>query len=343
MEPSFDVWSVIFSISAVQGIFLSIMLLMRRSHANKVLGALILSFSLCLIYYVIFWTGYYRVIPWQVGAAQGLTLLLGPLAYFYLRSDRKTIFIKYTHFLPFIGYFSYYLLDVPPRTIHGGYLAIFQMAHLLAYTLIIFYWLSKNKGFSNGALKRYHWKKKIAWSFAGYTISFLIYYVLVFAGLIQIEYDYIISMTSSFFIYFIGYHGFQKPEILRMNEPTKYDHSALSSTASDGILRKLNTLMVSEKIYLKSSLKLHDVADLMQVPPHYISQAINEQEQKHFSDYINSFRVSDAKKQLLETNNKIIHVAYETGFNNKASFNNAFKKLTGMSPSKYREQYLTTV
>ena len=341
MEPSFDVWSVIFSISSVQGVFLSIMLFLRKSPANKMLGALILSFSVCMIYYVIFWTGYYRVIPWQFGSAQGLTLLLGPFVYFYLRSDKNNLFIRYRELTPFLLYMVYYISDVPPRLINGGVLAIYQIIHLAVYTVIIFIWLFQNKGQSNGALKKYRWQRKIVWAFTGYTSSFLVYYLFVLAGLIRIEYDYIISMTSSFFIYFIGYHGFQKPEILKMYEPTRYDRSALNSSASEDIRKKLNELMEKEKIYLKSSIKLQDIADLLGVQPHYISQVINEQEQKHFSDYVNSYRIEEAKKILIEKSYyKIIHVAYDTGFNNKASFNNAFKKLTGLSPSQYREQHL---
>ena len=80
----------------------------------------------------------------------------------------------------------------------------------------------------------------------------------------------------------------------------------------------------------------------MEVQPHHISQVINELEEKHFSDYINTYRIEDAKKMLLASDHKIIHVAYDTGFNNKASFNNAFKKHTGMSPTQYKEYHTVT-
>jgi YesN/AraC family two-component response regulator len=60
-----------------------------------------------------------------------------------------------------------------------------------------------------------------------------------------------------------------------------------------------------------------------------------------FTDFINSYRVEAAKCALLsQENRKIIHVAYDTGFNNKVSFNNAFKKFTGLSPSQFRDRQL---
>lgn len=339
MEPSFNTWTIVFLIAATQGVFLSVLLLLRKSNANRMLGGLILSFSACLLFYVLFWTGYVRILPWQLGAAQGLTLLFGPFTYFYLRSDNKQVYLNYWHLLPFLLYVTYYIADVPPRWINGTLLAVFQVTHLAIYTIALFHWLSRNKGYSNGALKRYIWLKKVSWCFTGYSFSFLLYYILVWTGALRIEYDYMISMASSFFIYFIGYHGFQKQEVLKMNESTRYEHSPLSPSASLNLVKKLKELMETEKIYLQSSLKLLDVANLMEVQTHHISQIINQQEEKHFSDYINTYRVRDAKKLLIETDHKIIHVAYDCGFNNKASFNNAFKKHTGMSPSQYRTSH----
>ena len=99
--------------------------------------------------------------------------------------------------------------------------------------------------------------------------------------------------------------------------------------------------MTAEQLYLEPSLKLQDVANRMELQPHHISQVVNELEEKNFSDFINEYRISNAIKLLKTTENKVIHIAFDSGFNNKASFNNAFKKVTGMSPSQYREVHQT--
>lgn len=341
MEPSLNHWTIIFLLASMQGIFLSLMLFIRKSKINSLLGFLILGFSLCLLFYVAYWTGYYSLLPWEVGVIQGITFTFGPITYFYIKSDRKKLFFDVYHFIPFILYTSYYLMDAPPRFLWIPILAIAQVLHLIVYSVLIFKWLAKNVGFSNGALKRYKWQRKVTWAFTGYAISFALYYLLVWTGLIKIEYDYIISLASSFFIYFIGYHGFQNQEVLKMNENNKYGHSPLSQKAGHSISSKLRELMNSEKIYLQSTLKLQDLADKMQLNAHLISQVINDVEEKHFSDYVNSFRIEDAKKLLRKSDNKIIHIAYDAGFNNKASFNSAFKKHTGMSPSDYRNSTIS--
>lgn len=340
MQVSFNLWTLFFVVATVQGILLSVMLFLKKSTTNKLLGGLILSFSLCLGYYVIFWTGYYLKLPWQLGAAQGLTLVFGPLAYFYLRSDHKTHYFDSRHFLPLVLYVGYFILDLPPKEIPGYYLALFQIIHLIVYSVLIFKWLSTNRRQTNGAIKRYRWRRKVALAFTGYTISFIAYYVLVWTGLLKIEYDYMISVASSFFIYFIGYYGFQKHEILKMNEPSRYEKSSLDNSINRSIMEKLQALISQEKIHLKSSLKLHEVADIMEISSHHLSQAINETKGIHFTDFINEHRVAEAKKQLRETDHKILHIALDSGFNNKVTFHNAFKKATSMSPGEYRNLVL---
>ena len=98
--------------------------------------------------------------------------------------------------------------------------------------------------------------------------------------------------------------------------------------------------MATQKPYLEPALKLQDIANNLELQPHHISQAINEVEEKNFSDFINEYRVSTAIGLLTSTDHKMIHIAFDSGFSNKASFNNAFKKATGMSPSQYKETRL---
>ena len=60
----------------------------------------------------------------------------------------------------------------------------------------------------------------------------------------------------------------------------------------------------------------------------------------NFSDYINSYRVEEAKKLLADTtfdNYTIVAVGLECGFNSKSTFYNAFKKFTGVTPTVYKK------
>jgi len=342
MEPSLNTWTILFLVSAIQGLFLGVMILMRKSRVNNLLGFLVLSFSILLLFYVTYWTRYLQLLPAYFGVLQGLTYTFGPLTYFYIRSSRKDFYFNILHFIPFAAYVIYslnwnnYSEQLRPVIMQTQVVA--QNAHLLIYTILIFQFISKNKGVYNGALKLYQWRKNVALAFSGYTLSFITYFAMVYTGTLKIEYDYMISLASSFFIYFIGYQGFQKPETFRMYESGKYDRSSLPSSAGEPILNRIKEFMSLEKPYLDSNLKLQDIADQLQLSTHYVSQVINEMEGKNLADFINEYRIDAAKEMLEKTSEKIIHIAYDCGFNNKTSFSNAFKKFVGMSPSEYRQK-----
>jgi AraC-like DNA-binding protein len=73
--------------------------------------------------------------------------------------------------------------------------------------------------------------------------------------------------------------------------------------------------------------------------PHALSQVINEQFSSNFNDFINSYRVEDAKKMLMDPEGRnftIASIAYDSGFNTLSAFNVAFKKFTGVTPSQFR-------
>ena len=194
--------------------------------------------------------------------------------------------------------------------------------------------------FHNGDLKIRQWKKKVALCFTGYSGSFLLYYILVWTGTLKVEYDYMISMASSFFIYFTGYYGFVRPDIFRYFETAKYVRSSLSNGAAEAVLNAVKKHFATEKPYLDSDLKLSTVSGRLNLSPHHISQAINELEHVNFSDFVNKYRIEKALDLLSDhkhSNIKLIEVAFDCGFNNKNSFNNAFKKITGQSPAGYRK------
>jgi AraC-like DNA-binding protein len=347
MEPSLNNWTSIFLIAAVQGIFLSLLIFLKKSKANNLLAFLILSFSICLICYVGYWTGYSKVIPWRFNAFLGLTYTFGPLMYFYIKSSKREVYFNFWHFIPFILFIIHfqnwnnYPAEWAPyiRT----YLPVIQCSHLIIYSWLIIDFVLKNKGYSNGELKLYGWRKKLTFAFFGYSLTFLLYFILVWTDLLLLKYDYMISFASSFFIYFIGYYGFFRHDFFSMYENGRYEKSGLQSSTLQAIMITIKNEMESQKTYLNSSLRLPELAEKLNLSQHYISQAINDFEGKNFADFINEYRIAEAKQLLKDPEKKLIHVAYDSGFNNKNSFNNAFKRFTGVSPSEYKEKNMLTV
>jgi AraC-like DNA-binding protein len=117
----------------------------------------------------------------------------------------------------------------------------------------------------------------------------------------------------------------------------KYSRSGLRDDSAQYYLDKLNKLMASERHYLESDLSLQSLAEHLKMSPHHLSQVLNEKLKMNFYDYINHQRVNHAKHLLVQEPQKsITDIAFESGYNSKNSFNNAFKRHAGMTPSEYR-------
>lgn len=122
----------------------------------------------------------------------------------------------------------------------------------------------------------------------------------------------------------------------------KYKTSTLDQDKAEEIVKKLIHLMEYEKVYRDEKVSLKSLAQELSTSYHQLSQVINEELHKNFFDLINSYRIAEAKKRLVdpkEETRSILAIAYDVGFNTKAAFNRVFKKYTHMTPSQFRKKF----
>jgi AraC-like DNA-binding protein len=120
----------------------------------------------------------------------------------------------------------------------------------------------------------------------------------------------------------------------------KYQKSLAESMDLDLARQRLQELMEERKLYLNENLKLHQLADELLITPHKLSRLLNEYYEMNFNDFLNDYRINEAKKMLVnELEKNILHIAYEVGFSTKATFNSQFLKKTKLTPTKYRKKY----
>jgi AraC-like DNA-binding protein len=124
------------------------------------------------------------------------------------------------------------------------------------------------------------------------------------------------------------------------SEHEKYKKSALDEDMSKALLVELESEMNINKPYLDGGLTLPQLAGRLGISTNYLSQIINEQLGQNFFDFINRYRIEEAKRHLADTNKgriNILTLALDAGFNSKSAFYTAFKKHTDMTPGQFKK------
>lgn len=102
--------------------------------------------------------------------------------------------------------------------------------------------------------------------------------------------------------------------------------------------KKMESICVFIKEHYTEDISREMISETLNMNPDIFSRMFNKYTGKSLPDYINSLRIDEAKKLLLETDITVSRLAIDTGYENIRTFNRAFKKITGMSPGEYREK-----
>lgn len=169
--------------------------------------------------------------------------------------------------------------------------------------------------------------------------------------------------VSTILIFCLGFLGFKQDAIFRSigkkkqsqeteeNKDIEYSNSPIplleeKKYAKTGLTKekalelKTDVLeyMSTQKPYLNNKLTLKNLAEMLEIQPHHLSQIINEQFNCNFYDFINKYRVEEFKSKIKNSAHKqynLISIAFDCGFNSKSSFNRIFKKFTNSTPSDF--------
>lgn len=121
----------------------------------------------------------------------------------------------------------------------------------------------------------------------------------------------------------------------------RYERSLLKGVDTDAIGARLEELMTTDAVYRDLDLSLETLAAKLSITPHQLSQYLNERLNTNFRGYVNARRIEEAKKLLAgEDGGKILAVCFDVGFSSKSTFNQAFRKQVGQTPSEYRQAQL---
>lgn len=360
---------ILYLFGTFHGLFLAVMLVVRRRsfRANIFLALLIVLFSFYLFENVLYSSGYLRQLPHLFLTTLPLIFLIGPLYYSYVRSnvffDFRLTKADLRHLLPFAFQVAIllqlYSLDASTKiriyeaTLNNqqpGEFNIYFLAYMLYIVSTCWYMVQSRHllyrvdvvGDARARAKRM-WLKRSSIVFTCYLLLNLVMSVTAMIWPPSRTFSFHANLTLQLLlIHAMGYVAFIYPDLFLPVErvPAKYQSSPLDTQTLADLKAKLTAIMEEKKPWLDSELSPDYFLDRLGVSKHHFSQLLTVGMQTTFYDLINSYRIEAAKNMLTSdqyTNAKILHIAYDCGFSNKSSFLRNFKKVTGTTPTEYRE------
>ena len=187
-------------------------------------------------------------------------------------------------------------------------------------------------------------------------MSFLVLFILggleIIGDFIPFDPYFVVFGFITIFSFAYSFYAIQQPvifgqEVRIIDEEEngkgteKYVKSGLKDKQAEVYLKKLISVMDTERSYLNRNLSIQDLSELTGIPRHHITQVLNENHGKNFFTFINEYRVQEVISRFGDPKNNnftILAIAFDAGFNSKTTFNSIFKIQIGMTPSEYREQ-----
>jgi len=340
--------------------------------ANDWLGLFLFSFACIMLDQALFYADIYDRYPWISGVLELTRLAMSPALYFavvyFIMPERRFRPLDYAHFIPFT-LFALFIVTALTGLNQSILLSWYhhlpqglrQMVRLVIFASpklqMIIYWL-----LSYALLIKHSRNIRLfASSVEPISLSWLRYYllglsvaVLLSVNELLIVVPAIVPLTHFGYLiltFYLGYFSLRQQEIYPyrpgdltdIQEIIKEDDRPLKTQRfSDEELRiarhKLTALMENEKTFLDPNLGLPQLAAKASMSTHDLSFLINEGFQENFFQFVNRYRIEEAKRLLKSNTHKhlnILGIAYEVGFRSKSTFNTTFKKFTGQSPSAF--------
>ncbi|MBI41265.1 MAG: hypothetical protein CMF59_16840 [Leptospiraceae bacterium] len=229
----------------------------------------------------------------------------------------------------------------------AGLLGLYTSFYLAAVTAIqLVYFaaagvaLYRNSSSLDNPVAKWCWLLIAA--FSAYFLSYFLFGTLTVLNIIPIPAHFLEVILAVAVLFGMLHYLMSNPDVLReRSESTRYAKQSLTSDQATEYRNRLESYMETAKPYLQEEIGLNRLAELTEIPPHHLSMVINTELSMNFFAFINEYRVKEARKLIENPERKdhtLLAIAFEAGFQSKASFNAAFKKHTGMAPGEYRRR-----
>ena len=376
--PHFSIWSLMYLYVALIGFYVSVIIHFNKKVdgiAKILISSFIFIHSFFIFHICLNLTNYQYRFPHSYLMSTCFSFLYGPLLYFYFKRITKQYRFKkkdLLHLIPtalFLIYIlpTYVLSEEEKLTLMVGrtenglnpgdsseleIIVTLKLISLIVYGFFIRkLYLSSREQIEESNHESRMWQRNIYFIHVAYIFCYAGYGVLISNNVISgfLYHSQVFCMASM--VMYIGYCANVQPSVFNgtssfKNIFFKYEKSGLTNSLSHELREHLIRLFEIEKIHRENDLNLEKVAQRLNTTRHNASQVINEHFKMNFNELVNTYRINEAKEIFqtdFQKNLNIIDVAYEVGFNNKVTFNKAFKKDTQVTPSEYQRNVCSEV
>lgn len=328
----------------------------NRKKENKFLALLLLTLGIHFSYNILLTNQLFLDILPKYSCSYGF--LYGPFLFLYVkfhfRKDLNFKPIYSLHFVPFVAIIFLTVIGfrVCNSTMFLVLLLVMLIYGLLGFVEIIHYKkviLQVSSSSNNSETK---WVKTILLiqvvililNFLQLQLNEMVFYNLRFTLEPLVQFGILVLVNIMIFQGLKNPQFFQKISetdlvIAEINK-SKKKINRLNIGELNPLASELEEYMSQYKPYLNPELNLDTLAEALKVHSKTLSQVINQILGSNFSEYINSYRIEEAKLLLQNNTDKqitIMEIMYDVGFNSRSVFNTAFKNKTGITPSQYKE------
>lgn len=367
-NPKLNFFIIYFFGIGIIGLVISLVVNFRKKGdviSNVLIGTFLFLHSLFIINLCFFLSNYIYKFPELLPFSLCFSFLYGPLIYFYFKRNFEEYRFKIEdllHLLPTLLLVSYLfsIISLDPQSklhilINRKELFLkdltviiaIKCVSLMVYSYLIYKLYRQNKENKSKYFEITKWRRNLAFLIITYSVVYFFYGLsLVF----QFSYTFLYpqSLILSGIVLYIGGVAYIQPKVFSKKYifdkkvlKIKYEKSGLTEGFSEDLKQQLLILLDTEKIYRNNKLTLEELSVNLGTTRHNVSQVINEHFGINFFHLINKYRINEAIsiiKSDYNRNLKIIEIAYDVGFNNKVTFNKAFKAETSLTPSQYIEE-----
>lgn len=300
------------------------------------------------------------------GFPRGVSLLLGPLLYFYFKSQINYDFkLKKKHFLHFVPYLCFSSIDLfffvqGPFAVQAyqasyGFEAWSKVETVALWISYYYYFktsLSLYKSyrkwsetqFSDTEIISFTWFRNFIYAMASWIVIKEITRLTEFFIDLDYSEDWWWNLALVVVATYIGIFGYAQKQPNQLHYSAKSDAIAVLPEIDYNLLNKLSKSMEEEELFLQPELNLQQLAAHLKASASQLSICINQHYKMNFNDYVNTKRVELFKSKIVlgeHLNYTLLSLAFDCGFNSKATFNRAFKKLEGKTPKAFADQHKT--